>query len=70
MLARKNVVISGGTQTGKTTLLNILAAFIPNEERLVIIVDTAEIQVQKDNRVRLEARREQTGLRPSPSGSA
>jgi pilus assembly protein CpaF len=62
VLEKKNILISGGTGTGKTTLLNILAAFIPNEERLVIIEDTAEIQVFKDNLVRLEARREQNGL--------
>jgi len=62
VLERKNMLISGGTGTGKTTLLNILAGFIPNDERLVIIEDTAEIQVLKDNLVRLEARREQNGL--------
>jgi pilus assembly protein CpaF len=60
--ARKNVLISGGTGTGKTTLLNALAAFIPDEERLVIIEDTSEIQIAKPNLVRLEARREQPGL--------
>jgi pilus assembly protein CpaF len=60
--ARKNVLISGGTGTGKTTLLNGLAAFIPDEERLVIIEDTSEIQIAKPNLVRLEARREQPGL--------
>ena len=62
VLERRNILISGGTGTGKTTLLNILAGFIPNEERLVIIEDTAEIHVNKDNLVRLEARREQNGL--------
>ncbi len=62
VLDRKNILISGGTGTGKTTLLNILAGFIPNDERLVIIEDTAEIQLHKDNLVRLEARREQEGL--------
>jgi len=62
ILERKNILISGGTGTGKTTLLNILAGFIPNEQRLVIIEDTAEIQIRKDNLVRLEARREQNGL--------
>jgi len=62
VLGRKNILTSGGTGTGKTTLLNILARFIPNEERLVIIEDTAEIHVAKDNLVRLEARREQNGL--------
>jgi pilus assembly protein CpaF len=62
VLNRKNILISGGTGTGKTTLLNILAGFIPNDERLVIIEDTAEIQLWKENLVRLEARREQDGL--------
>lgn len=60
--ARKNLLISGGTGTGKTTLLNALAAFIPDTERLVIIEDTSEIQIAKPNLVRLEARREQPGL--------
>ena len=60
--SRKNILISGGTGTGKTTLLNILAGFIPDEERLVVIEDTAEIQLHKDNLVRLEARREQDGV--------
>lgn len=64
ILDRKNILISGGTGTGKTTLLNILAGFIPNEERLVIIEDTAEIQIHQANLVRLEARREQKGLPP------
>jgi pilus assembly protein CpaF len=62
VLNRKNVLISGGTGTGKTTILNILAGFIPDEERIVLIEDTAEIQVQKSNLVRFEARREQQGL--------
>jgi pilus assembly protein CpaF len=62
VLGRKNVLICGGTGTGKTTLLNILAGFIPDEERIVLIEDTAEIQVQKPNLVRFEARREQQGL--------
>jgi pilus assembly protein CpaF len=62
VLNRKNVLICGGTGTGKTTLLNILATFIPDEERIVLIEDTAEIQTQKPNLVRFEARREQQGL--------
>ncbi len=62
VLDRRNVLISGGTGTGKTTLLNILANFIPNDQRLVIIEDTAEIQVHKTNLVRFEARREQSGV--------
>jgi pilus assembly protein CpaF len=61
---RKNLLISGGTGTGKTTLLNALAAFIPDAERLVTIEDTSEIQITKPNLVRLEARREQSGLPP------
>jgi pilus assembly protein CpaF len=56
---RKNILISGGTGTGKTTLLNILADFIPDEDRLVVIEDTAEIHIRKPNIVRFEARRQQ-----------
>lgn len=59
---RQNILISGGAGTGKTTLLNALAAFIPPEERLIVIEDTAEIQIQAPNLVRLEARREQPGV--------
>ncbi|HZS72291.1 MAG TPA: ATPase, T2SS/T4P/T4SS family [Candidatus Acidoferrum sp.] len=53
---RKNILISGGTGTGKTTLLNILANFIPKDERILVIEDTAEIQLQAPNLVRFEAR--------------
>lgn len=53
---RQNILISGGTGTGKTTLLNILANFIPDHERILIIEDTAEIQISAPNLVRLEAR--------------
>src|SRR6185437_8987246 len=59
---RHNILISGGTGTGKTTLLGILAAAIPEDERIVLIEDTAEIHVVKPNLVRLEARREIPGL--------
>lgn len=52
---KKNILISGGTGTGKTTLLNILSDFIPDEERLIIIEDTSEIQIRKPNVVRFEA---------------
>ena len=59
---RKNILISGGTGTGKTTLLNALSQFIGSEERVIVIEDTSEIQMEKDNLVRLEGRREQPGL--------
>ncbi len=59
---RQNILISGGTGTGKTTLLNILGNFIPEHERILIIEDTAEIQINAPNLVRFEARREQNGL--------
>jgi hypothetical protein len=47
--------LAGGTGTGKTTLVNAVAAFIPDSERVVIIEDTSEIQIAKPNLVRLEA---------------
>lgn len=52
-----NILISGGTGTGKTTLLNALAATIPAEERVVLIEETSEIQLDLPNVVRFEARR-------------
>ena len=64
VLDRKNVLICGATGGGKTTLLNTLADFIPENERIVLIEDTAEIQLHKQNVVRFEARREQNGLPP------
>jgi pilus assembly protein CpaF len=54
--ARLNIVISGGTGCGKTTLLNTLSSFIPHDERLVTIEDAAELQLQQDHVVRLETR--------------
>lgn len=59
---RENILISGGTSTGKTTLLNALANSIDDSERIVVIEDTAEIQLDKPNLVRFEARREQPGI--------
>ena len=59
---RRNILISGGTSSGKTTLLTALAAFISDRDRVVLIEDTSEIQMTKPNLVRFEARREQPGL--------
>ncbi len=54
--ARLNVLISGGTGAGKTTLLNILSSFIPADERIVTIEDSAELQLRQPHVVRLETR--------------
>src|SRR5438132_521144 len=54
--ARLNIIISGGTGCGKTTLLNTLSGFIPQDERIVTIEDAAELQLQQDHIVRLETR--------------
>jgi pilus assembly protein CpaF len=54
--ARLNIVISGGTGCGKTTLLNTLSSFIPHDERIITIEDAAELQLQQEHIVRLETR--------------
>lgn len=59
---RRNVLISGGTGTGKTTLLNALAATLPDEDRIALIEETSEVVIDKRNLVRFEARRAQIPL--------
>jgi pilus assembly protein CpaF len=56
VVAKLNVVISGGTGSGKTTQLNILSGFIPDNERIVTIENAAELQLRQDHVVRLESR--------------
>ncbi len=53
---RKNIIVSGGTGSGKTTLLNIVSGFIPPNERIVCIEDSAELNLQQDHVIRLESR--------------
>lgn len=56
VISRKNVIVSGGTGSGKTTLINVLSNFIPSRERVVTIEDSAELQLIQDHVVRLEAK--------------
>jgi pilus assembly protein CpaF len=56
VLARANVVVSGGTGTGKTTLLNVCSSFIPIDERIVTIEDAAELQLHQEHVCRMESR--------------
>jgi pilus assembly protein CpaF len=53
---RINVLISGGTGTGKTTLLNVVSSFLPNDERIITIEDAAELQLNQEHVIRLESR--------------
>lgn len=62
VLTRKNVLVAGGTGAGKTSLVNAMARLIPEDERLLLIEDTAEIQIDHSNLVRLEARPAQNGV--------
>ena len=54
--ARLNIIVSGGTGSGKTTMLNILSSYIPEDERIVTIEDSAELQLRQPHVVRLETR--------------
>jgi pilus assembly protein CpaF len=56
VLARLNIFISGGTGSGKTTLLNVLSSFIPSDERIVTIEDSAELKLNQDHVITLESR--------------
>jgi len=60
VVSRRNIIVSGGTGSGKTTLINILSSFIPKHERTVTIEDAAELQLRQRNVVRLETKK------PSP----
>ena len=62
VLGRRNVLISGSTGSGKTSLLNALGKFIPPDERVLLIEDTAEIQLVQTNLVRFEARQARNGV--------
>ncbi|HLF01130.1 MAG TPA: CpaF family protein [Anaerolineales bacterium] len=63
VVSRLNIVVSGGTGSGKTTLLNVLSGFIPEDERVVTLEDSAELQLGQPHIVRLEARP------PDPDGT-
>ncbi|WP_299442774.1 CpaF family protein [uncultured Phycicoccus sp.] len=56
VLGRRNIIISGGTGSGKTTTLNVISSFIPEDERIVTIEDAAELQLNQDHVLRLESR--------------
>lgn len=62
VLARRNILISGATGSGKTSMLNVLGKFIPLDERILLIEDTSEIHLCQDNLVRFEARQAQNGV--------
>jgi len=62
VLRKKSLLICGGTGSGKSTLAAALARFIPEDERIVLIEDTAELHLLQTNLVRFEARREQSGV--------
>ncbi len=56
VISRLNIIVSGGTGSGKTTLLNVLSSFIPADDRIITIEDSAELQLRQEHVVRLETR--------------
>ena len=56
VLAEKNLLVAGGTSSGKTCLLNVLSTFVPGKQRIVVIEDSAELELQQDHVISLEAR--------------
>jgi pilus assembly protein CpaF len=56
VLAEKNVLVAGGTSSGKTSLLNVLSGFIPAHQRIVVIEDSSELELQQDHVISLESR--------------
>lgn len=56
VINKRNIIVSGGTGSGKTTLLNVLSSFIPEDERIITIEDSAELQLAQEHVIRLEAR--------------
>jgi pilus assembly protein CpaF len=56
VIGRINILVSGGTGTGKTTMLNVLSSFIPNDERIITIEDAAELQLNQHHVIRIESR--------------
>jgi septum site-determining protein MinD len=56
VVSRKNIIVSGGTGSGKTTILNVLSSFIPDSERIVTLEDAAELRLHQEHWIRLESR--------------
>ena len=56
VLAEKNMLVAGGTSSGKTSLLNVLSNFIPNHQRIVVIEDSSELELQQEHLIQLESR--------------